>query len=116
MPDLTTEYAWACKTNEQWSTTVLSSDGQTTYTVRWQRQYDPNRMTEYDYSCTCKGFAHRGTCKHVKAASATDLSDVKGPGDRCAWDGRFEVPELADPANPVCPLCAGPVFSYAYGA
>ena len=98
---------------------MLSSDGQTKYVVQWGRQYDPNRMTEYDYSCTCPGFAHRGTCKHVKARHAADASDVQGPGDRCAWDSRFMEP--SEPIEPkghdrACPLCAAPVFSYAYGA
>jgi hypothetical protein len=117
MPDLTTEYAWSCATNREWSKTIAGSRG-ATYTLRFERDYRPSRTTEHRYTCTCKGFQHRGDCKHVKAAYAVDLGGVKGPDDRCGWNGRFELPEVAEDASGEhsCPMCQGPVFSFAYGA
>ena len=112
MPDLTTEYAWACETNREWFVNVPSSTGGM-HTVTWGRLYEPNRVTEYGYTCTCKGFDIRGTCKHVKAEEARDQTPNKA---RCAWDGRWDGSDPEDDANPCCPDCAGPVFSYTYGA
>lgn len=119
MPDLTTEYATACQTQREWSTTVPGSNG-ATYTVRWERSYSPSRTADYGYTCTCKGFQHRGVCKHVKAQpDYAGIADVKGPGDRCGWDNRWETPQEPDKdasGEPCCPMCQGPVFTYTYGA
>jgi hypothetical protein len=110
MPDLTTEYAWTCETSRQWEIIVPSSNGQTQHTVRWERLYDADRASEFDYTCTCKGFATRGTCKHV--------TTVKSSGARCAWDDRFDGGDFSYDTNgkPCCPNCAAPVFSYSFGA
>jgi len=115
MPDLTTEYAWSCETNREWETTVPSSRGGATYTVRWERDFSPKRTTEFHYSCTCKGFEIRRTCSHVRKVEA---GDPKTAG-RCSWDSRWEAGEpMVEVATEedCCPRCGGPVFGYTYGA
>lgn len=111
MPDLTTEYATACATVREWTGTVTGSNG-ATYTLTWERDYSPNRTTEYHYTCTCSGFKYRGTCKHVRAAYDDDTGKVSA---RCGWDNRWHSTPHAD-ANGCCPLCGSATFTYTYGA
>ena len=115
MPDLTTEYATACATVREWTGTVTGSNG-ATYTLTWERDYSPRRTTEYHYTCTCKGFQHRGTCKHVRAAYDDDMDMGKVNRARCGWDNRwYSTPHETD-ANGCCPLCGSETFTYTYGA
>ena len=104
MVDLTTEYAWACTTNEHWQIEVRGSKSDT-YTIKWQRNYSPDRYTEFHYTCTCKGFEFRSHCKHVK--------QVQSENKRCGWNERFDA-ETYDGAG--CPRCREPVFAFSYGA
>lgn len=122
MPDLTTEYAWACQTNREWSMEVPSSDGTKTYTVSWGMQ-GHSSVCDYDYSCTCPGFQHRGTCKHVQTLRDGDTRETNN--SRCGWDGRWNAGDVhgsympsdeLEADEPCCPNCRGPVYSYAYGA
>lgn len=118
MPDLTTHAAYACNTNREWSTTVLSSDGTTEYTVRWGRLYHPRRSTDYGYTCTCPGYEHRHTCRHVRELEATDIEDHDKDlsKHRCGWDARWEAGEpVSVPGcgefDKACPVCGVPVYA-----
>ena len=125
MRDLTVHAAYACVSNRSWSKEIPASGGGT-YTLKWERLYgyDAEIMgCDYGYTCTCEGFKHRSTCKHVKAAYAEDLKADKGPEDRCTWDAQFETGEAVEvpvtddnPLGKACPMCGRPVFAYQYGA
>ena len=111
MPDLTIIAVWVCSTNESWSTAVKGSKGQT-YIVRFGRDYSPNRQYEYDYTCTCKSFEYRGTCKHIKAVRS----------QRCGWHGQFDAGEPVEvpvsdeyPNGYACPRCGGPLHAVNVG-
>jgi len=105
MPDLTVHTAYTCETNIQWGpVTVKSSSGATSYEVSWGRRYDPMDAL-YGWSCTCKGFQFRKTCKHVKAVEAEHL--------RCGWNA--ELDPTVDPVRNkdgelCCPECGAPVY------
>jgi hypothetical protein len=113
MPDLTTQYAWACNSTRHWEIEVVStSNPAQTYIVRWEVLLDPNRATEYGYTCTCKGFQMRRSCKHVKAVEAMNRhSDSKS---RCGWDGQWDGEDVPDLEHPRCPRCGEEAFSYPY--
>ena len=53
MPDLTIHTARACSQTREWSREFPSSDGKSSYTVTWERNYSPDRVMEYHYTCTC---------------------------------------------------------------
>ena len=52
---------------------VKSSDKVTVYLVRWV----PGGL----WTCTCPGFAHRSTCRHIKAVRSRITEDVPSSGD-----------------------------------
>jgi len=112
MTELTTHTACACDTNREWSTTVLSSDGVTEYTVRWGLLVEPRAMTEYGYTCTCPGFVHHGSCKHVRALEEQDITRNDNP--RCGWDSRWDAGEVTEDRR--CHCCGGSTYIYTYGA
>ena len=120
MPDLTSHNAWACESTRSWKTWVKSSDGTTSYEVSWGRNYHPKRTMEYGWHCTCPGFKHHRSCKHVREYEARDLSENKSLiEDRCGWDSRFE--EAGEPVHLegdsyACPVCCSPAYTYTYGA
>jgi hypothetical protein len=113
MPDLTTEYATACQTVREWETTVPSSSGRGSYTVRFGRLFGRDADIQgalHGWTCTCKGFDIRRTCSHVTRVAAS--------GARCGWDDRWDAEEAAEDAQgqPCCPRCSGPTFVYTFGA
>ena len=102
MPDLTIITVGSCQSNEEWETTVPSSDGKTAYTVRFTKVFSGN--VQYDYTCTCKGFSIRKKCSHIER--------VKSENRRCGWDGLIDGGSATDGK---CPRCGGPVFYYRAG-
>lgn len=98
MPDLTLTSAATCATNQGWSTKVKGSQGGF-YTVSWC--YQRGGSVQYDYECTCRGFAMSGhrRCKHIKQVVDEHL--------RCGWNEALE-PTLKAKGDK-CPDCGGPV-------
>ena len=109
MPDLTEHTACTCQSNTSWETTVTGSKGDV-YTVRYGRLYGRQadiQRCQYGYTCTCKGFAFRGTCGHVKQVEASDA--------RCGWNSELDPgngPEQDANGDPCCPECGAPVVSF----
>ena len=102
---LTMHATWTCCSNVNWTKEVRGSRGQT-YTVSYG--YTPRGPYQYDWSCTCKGFKFRGTCRHIEEAKA----------ERCGWNGELEVGAQADRDandNPICPECGGPLTAVNVG-
>jgi len=102
--DYTTHATWTCSTNTEWSTTTVGSKG-STYSVSYGRTW--NGPYQYDWSCTCRGFKFRGSCKHI--------TQVRDSGDRCAWNETLDVGAEAGTdagGNPCCPECSGPVQAF----
>lgn len=100
MGDLTIETATYCATNEFWETEVVGSTGKP-YKVRFERTL--NGLYQYDWTCTCPAFQHRGRrlyCKHIE--------DVKAGGQRCGWNKELE-PFVRAAEDGTCPSCGGPV-------
>jgi hypothetical protein len=95
MPDFTVEVAPICQSNKDWERSYPSSDGKSSYRVRFG--YSPHGRYQYDWSCECVGFRTRKQCKHVEAAKK----------DRCAWNWELEPRPM--PENRVCPDCGGPL-------
>jgi len=89
MPDLTIEYMYQCTQLE--SATVAGSRG-AVYQLRRHR----GRWT-----CTCKGFEFRGTCKHVKEQEANG----------CTWHQQVDggEPKVVN-GEKVCPECGSPAM------
>lgn len=101
MSELTIEtYLW-CPQNEEFQTTAKGSTGDT-YSVSFGR----GNPGEYgaNWHCTCPGFKHRKTCKHVTQASLVRCTHGYGaiagdPSDD--WvDGRY-CPECGSEATPI---------------
>jgi hypothetical protein len=113
MPDLTIMGAWTCTTNLDWSTTVSGSKG-TDYVVRFGRLNNRDRDIQgcqYGWTCTCKGFAFRGTCSH--------WTKVEASKDRCGWNACLEPtlePDWSKSKNePCCPECGAEVQAFNVG-
>ncbi len=104
MPDPTTETAYTCESNLMWGPVkVRSSDGTDTYHVSWGRLLGDRSGFTFGWLCTCKGWAHRGTCRHTK--------EVEAKNRRCGWNAEL-FPTL-DPyknkdAELCCPECGAP--------
>jgi len=76
-----------CQSALDWETTING------YTVRFG--LTPRGPYQYDWSCTCKGFRFRGTCKHIEQAKP----------QRCGWN---QCLEPTTEATDTCPLCGSP--------
>jgi hypothetical protein len=104
MPDLIEVVAWTCATNTCFEKKVTGSLGDT-YMVRFARLYGrelERQGVQYGWTCTCKGFEFRGTCRHINATRKS----------RCGWNGVLEPTaqcEHDDEGRPCCPDCHGPV-------
>jgi hypothetical protein len=84
-----------CLTGEGWQPVkVASSDGKSFYIVL----VNPWGV-EHENVCECKGYMHRGQCRHQLEAS-----------DRiCAWEeGDNEIQTDAQQRDKICPRCGGP--------
>lgn len=112
MPDLDVVYMWHCITYENFETTVPSSDGKSSYVVRFDQYHHRNqRDTVCDWSCTCKAYeVGKGKyCKHINSVIAS--------GVRCGWSQFMGGGDAMPDAHGVyhCPKCHGPVSSMGYG-
>jgi hypothetical protein len=106
MPDMTFETAYTCKQNVQWETKTRGTKGDY-YRVAYERLYgiEASRAgADYGWTCTCKGWHYRGTCRHV--------TKMKKLGLRCTWNEALDPglePERDNENQPCCPQCGGPV-------
>ena len=99
MPDLTIHTASVCRSATWFKTPVPGSNGQN-HTV----EFGPsNGKYKYDWSCTCKGFTSRRTCKHVDAAKEL----------RCGWNAEGDPGHQPDgpPDALRCPQCGDHVVA-----
>jgi hypothetical protein len=95
MPNLTKHLVPVCRSNFDWSRTVLStSDFSKEYKVVYCEQFDENKP-RYDYSCTCPSYVY-GNGKHCK-----HINFVKY--NRCVWNSEMEHRET--PQDGCCPEC-----------
>lgn len=109
MGDLTTEYYRYCSSLDGWSKEVPSSKGNgDTYKISFGRLHGDEEERQgctHGWTCTCKGFKYRGTCRHVK--------DAQTDPDWCGWHGNGDVgrqnPDRSeDPDHDeedTCPVC-----------
>jgi len=101
MPDLTVHAYWHCMSWEHWQTQVASSNGKESYTVTWGLVF--HGPYERDWSCTCKAFQFKHTCKHI--------DQVKD--QRCGWDQHMDGGDRTSSGE--CPQCHGPVGAHTVG-
>lgn len=96
MPNLTIEVAWTCMSNFFFETVVVGSN-EARYLVSWGPLFAADRDSEYGWSCECKGFKYRGTCRHIDDAKTK----------RCGWNGTLEPTLEASKRDgePCCPKC-----------
>ena len=104
MPDLSIVMYPYCPTLDGWTTFVDSnSEPGIRYRVEW-RKLSPTEQklnpVEYAMTCTCSGWAYRGTCSHVKKVLASKVF--------CGWDGFVDPKPLAQSGakgEHLCPKC-----------
>jgi hypothetical protein len=87
MPDLTIEIYDMCTTMNYKQYEIEGSTGNTYTVVR-----DRNRWT-----CGCKGFRFRGSCRHIREAQSR----------ACSWHGQYCEGAAI---NGKCPRCGGDVM------
>lgn len=91
MADLTKHAYWHCMSAVDWRRTVTGTNGKT-YTVVYGIQL--RGPFQYGYSCDCKSFKFKKTCKHITYVSA----------ERCNW---MQVNDGGDLKDGHCPKCGG---------
>ena len=94
MPELSIVYMQMCASNE-----YAERD------IRGYRQvYDPHLD---GWTCTCKGFTYRKTCKHIKQAEE----------ERCGWHQQYsdEVQTEAQENDHICPKCGNTTMTVRVG-
>ena len=98
-PDFTILHARVCASVMEWRGTVG------THEVKWGKAPAswPYAMR---YTCDCKGFQYRSTCRHVHEAAAL----------RCNWgaDALSGSPSTPNPDG-TCPDCGGPTVPIQIG-
>lgn len=109
MPDLTIETAWTCRTNILWETVAPGSSGM--YRVAWERLPE-NAESQYGWTCECKSFKYRGSCKHIAMVQAAKHNPLAHDRfKRCGWNAELDTTAEAGEhdGEPCCPDCGGPV-------
>jgi len=107
MPDLTEHAAWTCDSNIEWEIQWKPGGG-TSYTIRFSRLIGRDaeiQGTEFGWTCTCKGFKYRATCKHTAQAETA----------RCGWNGDLDpgvTPNMGSDGHRFCPKCGSTVTRY----
>lgn len=94
MPDFKTQAFWCCETERGWQGTI---DG---HVVRWERLAPPARV-QFGFTCDCKGYQFRKSCRHIKAAETM----------RCGWN---QFVHGGEPIDGRCPKCGGEVTAENY--
>jgi hypothetical protein len=93
MPDLTVIHYRGCQDLDYFQMTVDGSKGNK-YVVSCNRGR---------WSCDCKGFKFRKTCKHVEEAQK----------NKCGWSQEWNDEEaVVKGGDYVCPKCGGETFVY----
>jgi len=103
MGDMTIEHFYFCKSLEDFSTIVESSDGKKTYKVRKVHGWWAESAL-FDWQCDCKGWQFRKMCSHIKKVRASE--------EYCGWDqfadgGEADIGEDGVARCPKCGRLAG---------
>ena len=99
-----TREKYACVTNERFSMKVESSDGETMYTVSYDRYHvRRDNSIEWRWQCECRGFRqHRRSCKHIREAKKVYC----GWREDKVYDPPLEVEYIDEESTEaLCPLC-----------
>ncbi len=94
------EIAMICGSNIEWSMRVKASKSNHYHLVRYTRT--PTGKVQYDYTCSCRGYTFRKTCRHIKEASA----------HRCGWNDDLTS---VHHEHQVCPECQGELMPVKVG-
>lgn len=81
MTDFNIEYVPVCSTTRG---AIFNIGG-------YKQEYSPR--DRYEWSCTCKGFQFRHTCKHITEAAKS----------MCSWNSMWD--EETQTVEGVCPRC-----------
>lgn len=99
MPDFDIQYFWHCTTADYWITEITGSKD-AKYIVTWDRYSHKNINAQYDWSCSCLGYKHRGDCKHI--------GKVKSQKMHCGW---MQFVDGGEALNGKCPSCGNKIDS-----
>lgn len=106
-----------CTSNEAWSAEVAGSKGDR-YTVSFGELSwtEKNRQgCDYGWSCTCRAFQYRGTCKHIARAKPfrCGYHEQWGTGTPAPEeDPSIKVLTKSTPSSlGACPCCGGSVVA-----
>lgn len=96
MTDMVTQAARWCASNVHFATTING------YEVTYAR-YNPGPY-QVNWSCKCKGFQFRKTCKHITEAEQTR---------HCGYGWEASAGSPIEMGNE-CPKCGGPTEAMSY--